>query len=91
MQVCKLYTGSMQLVCGCLAPLVYHHCKHAANAARFARERGISGDSRRRRWVDYVHRHVCTTAGLPMRLLVAVPLVAGAAVIITDAAFGDST
>ena len=84
LQVCKLYTASIQVLCGCLAPMLYHFCQDAGFAVQYAEQRGISPGSPRLRWARLVHNRLCATAWLPVRLLAVLPVTAGVVVLLSD-------
>ena len=84
LQVCKLYTTTVQVLCGCLAPMLYHYCRTARHALDFAARRGISAGSPRLRWYRFVHTRLCATTWLPVRLLVVLPVTLGVVVLLSD-------
>ena len=82
--MCKLYTTTVQALCGCLAPMLYHYCHTAGHALDFAERHGISADSPRLRWYRFVHNRLCATTWLPVRLLVVLPVTVGVVVLLSD-------
>ena len=90
LQACSLHSAIVQLVCGCLAPLLLHTCKNARRAVAFAEQHSISRANRRRRRMVWVRRYVCTTAQLPAALLATAPLLAGVVLLVPDVLWGGS-
>ena len=76
----------IQVLFGCLAPMLYHHCHTAGLAVDYARRRGISPDSPHLRWARFVHARLCATTWLQVliRLLVVLPVAAGVVVLLSD-------
>ena len=82
--MCKLYTAAIQVLCGCLAPMLYHFCQNATSAIQYAEQRGIIEASPTLRWHRFVHTRLCATTYLPVRLLAVLPVAAGVVVLLSD-------
>ena len=82
--MCKLYTSAIQVMCGCLAPMLYHYCQNASAAIQYAEQQGISEGGPRLRWARFVHDRLCATTHLPVRLLAVLPVTAGVVVLLSD-------
>ena len=85
-QICELYTTSLQILTGWLAPILFHLCDGTRQTLRFARERGVSDANPRLRRARAVDRLLCTRTPVPLRMLALLPVVAGMVLLLTNAA-----
>ena len=78
--------SAIQVLCGCLAPMLYQYCHTAGRAVSFVARRGISAGSPRLRWARFVHDRLCaaTLLQFAVRLLVVLPVAAGVVVLLSD-------
>jgi len=77
----------LQILSGCVAPMLYHFCHQAKHAVRFAEQHGIDGRDGRLPRARVVQHRLCSVAYLPSRMLVLLPLVAGILVMLSQAVY----